>query len=334
MPKIRFSGVDFDAHPSDTILKCLREGGARLEHRCSAGVCQACAVRVVRGPQNSGAQTGLSQKQIDEGVVLSCQQKATDGLVLEEAAAVPTVDSVIVSSKEVSPGVLRILVRPEQRFDFQAGQFIHLIRPQDGVFRPYSIANLPGGGYLELHVQVLVGGELSPWLAKAEGQKVQVRGPYGACTYPTSRQERRTPLILAATGTGGAPLLGVLRQARASGHRGPVVFLHAARDAAGLYLSGELQAESSAIEEFRYAMSVTNKSRSPADRTESLPELLKKALVDVANTNNDNGPLSAPPPLVYLCGNEKLVQAMRRETHLSGISLDRIRADAFTASVA
>ena len=79
---------------------------------------------------------------------------------------------------------------------------------------------------------------MSQWLVSAAGQPVTVRGPFGECFY--FEQEPERPLLLAGTGTGLAPLLGVARAARAAGHRAPIHLYHGSPSPEGLYLWAEL----------------------------------------------------------------------------------------------
>jgi NAD(P)H-flavin reductase len=108
------------------------------------------------------------------------------------------------------------------------------VRPEDGLTRSYSLASLASDSLLELHVAVRPWGFMSRWLTTSIGQPVGLRGPFGECCYRPDN--RRRPLLLIGTGTGLAPLMGVLRDALTRGHSGPIRIYHGARNLDGLYL--------------------------------------------------------------------------------------------------
>jgi ferredoxin-NADP reductase len=82
----------------------------------------------------------------------------------------------------------------------------------DGLARAYSIASQPDAadGCVELHVRVLSSGRMSSWLGggQAVGERVSLRGPIGECFYLPGNPQQ--PLLLAGTGTGLAPLWGIV----------------------------------------------------------------------------------------------------------------------------
>ena len=77
--------------------------------------------------------------------------------------------------------------------------------------RSYSIASAPGGKRLELTVQRLDDGEVSPYLTDAlgVGDRVELRGPIGG--YFVWEPSMGGPLFLVAGGSGIVPLMAMLR---------------------------------------------------------------------------------------------------------------------------
>lgn len=80
--------------------------------------------------------------------------------------------------------------------------------------RAYSIASAPGTRGLELVVELLDDGEVSPWLAREAraGDELEVRGPIGG-NFVRDPDDPR-PLQLVAGGSGVVPGLGVLAHRR------------------------------------------------------------------------------------------------------------------------
>src|SRR5215831_16952340 len=77
--------------------------------------------------------------------------------------------------------------------------------------RSYSIASAPDGTRIELTVQRLVDGEVSPYLAEtlAAGDLLELRGPVGGWFVwdPASP----APVLLVAGGSGVVPLMAMVR---------------------------------------------------------------------------------------------------------------------------
>jgi ferredoxin-NADP reductase len=220
--------------------------------------------------------------------------------------------AVIVELTRLSDSVLRVGLKPAGPFEYHAGQFVTIFRA-DGLARSYSIASLPAEGMLELHVRVLANGRMSRWLADESpmGVEVQIQGPSGECFYLSGREAQ--PLLLAGTGTGLAPLLGVARDALLQGHRGPIHLVHAAANRHGLY-HHELLARLSADHGNLSVWQTTLDADGPLDKAVfgRFPSLAGYR--------------------VFLCGDPTLVQSLRKRAYLAGAAMNDIHADAFLPS--
>jgi ferredoxin-NADP reductase len=80
--------------------------------------------------------------------------------------------------------------------------------------RPYSLASAPEDPRLELTVQRMGDGEVSPWLAREAraGDRLEIRGPGGRSF--SWHVEDGGPLLLVAGGAGLVPLRAMLRHRR------------------------------------------------------------------------------------------------------------------------
>ncbi len=155
------------------------------------------------------------------GYFLACVARPEDDLAVNLGGEGLQRSRVAIRSVErLSPTVLRVLLDPESAFEYRTGQFLTLIR-DDGLARSYSLASLPGRDrHLELHVRVVEGGRMSGWLADEVRSRdlATVQGPSGDCFYVPGKATQE--IILAATGTGLAPLFGLVQDA-APGPRRP-----------------------------------------------------------------------------------------------------------------
>ncbi len=302
----------------ETVLDSLVRSGVEVPSSCRAGACQSCLVRAREGSVPAQARKGLRSGQIQAGEFLACQCPAAPDLVLERAGRRPEVPALVAEVEPLRGDVLRVWVEPLEPLGWKAGQFIHLIRP-DGLFRAYSISNTPESGRMELHVARLTGGAMSGWLACAVGEKVTLRGPLGECVYAPPSPE--TPLLLAGTGTGLSPLLGVLRDAMAQGHQGPIELLWGSPVSSRLYLLDELLELASSVPQLSVVVSALDNDAELAGLTETpLPDLF-------CTPDRPWRDLE-----VFLCGNAELVRTLKKKAYLAGATLARIHSDPFEAA--
>ena len=96
--------------------------------------------------------------------------------------------------------------------------------------RSYSIASPPEASGLELTVERLEDGEVSPYLTERlrTGDKIEIRGPIGGHFVWTADRARK-PLLLAAGGVGIVPLMCMLRHRRLTDGHVPAALLYSCR---------------------------------------------------------------------------------------------------------
>jgi NAD(P)H-flavin reductase len=199
---------------------------------------------------------------------------------------------------------------------FRAGQYVSIVRP-DGLARSYSIASLPEEGQLELHVRRIAGGRMSGWLHDEAhvGEQVSVVGPSGECFYVPGNPEQ--PMLVVGTGTGLAPLYGILRDALQHGHRGPIQLFHGALHAGGLYLIDELRRLVDRHSQLEYTPAVLNGSESDGMAVGSIDQVVLKRFPKLSGWRG------------FVCGDPSLVQMLKKKLFLSGMASRDIYADAF-----
>jgi ferredoxin-NADP reductase len=106
--------------------------------------------------------------------------------------------------------------------------------------RSYSIASAPEAGGVELTVERIDDGEVSPYLVDElrAGDQFEVRGPVGG--HFTWRVADGGPLLLVAGGSGLVPLMAMLRHRAARGSTAPTALLVSARTLDDLLYREEL----------------------------------------------------------------------------------------------
>jgi ferredoxin-NADP reductase len=125
----------------------------------------------------------------------------------------------------------------------RAGQHVDVrLTAEDGyqASRSYSIASAPELDALEITVEEVAEGELSPYLVEevAAGDQFEIRGPIGG--HFTWSVDERGPLLLVAGGSGLVPLMAMLRHRAARASMVPARLLVSARSADDLLYRDEL----------------------------------------------------------------------------------------------
>lgn len=302
-----------------TVLDALLADGVLLPHACRAGACGACVVRVRSGPVPPKAQLGLPRAWIARGCVYACQCRPEGDLVIEAPGEGLRAAGEIAESAPLSPSVARVRVRVPASFEAVRGQYVTLER--GGTARSFSIADraLDGAAAtLELHIRRIPGGALSPYLCDEArpGDPVSVTGPFGDCVYAGTSPD--APLVLAGTGTGLAPLWGILRDALDAGHRAPIWLFHGAASPAGLYLQEELAALAARREGLHYIATVLARGDGPHTLEEGPLDAVVARHVPKARGAR-----------AFVCGAPEVVQATKKKIFLAGAATRDISSDPF-----
>jgi len=124
-----------------------------------------------------------------------------------------------------------------------AGQHVDVkLTAEDGYSaqRSYSIASAPDDARLELTVQRIGDGEVSPYLTEVlePGDPLELRGPIGY--WFVWRPEQTAPLLLVAGGSGVVPLMAMVRAHAAAGSKVPLRLIYSVRTPADAIYAPEL----------------------------------------------------------------------------------------------
>jgi ferredoxin-NADP reductase len=127
----------------------------------------------------------------------------------------------------------------------EAGQHVDVkLTAPDGysAHRSYSIAAPPSGERIELTVQRVVDGEVSPYLVDEllPTDELEVRGPVGG--WFTWHAAETVSVVLVAGGSGIVPLMAMIRARARAGSTAPFTLVYSARGPADVYYEAELAA--------------------------------------------------------------------------------------------
>lgn len=314
MTTVAFEGNRCGVADGETLLDSLIRNGYDIPNGCRAGVCQACIMVADEGDIPAPAQKGLSAAQIALNHFLSCQCKPAQPVAVRRASRTGTqVQGRVLDKHWLSEQVLRLRIRA--KLDYIPGQYVTLWK-DDVVARSYSLASNPlQDDFIEVHIKHIPGGMFSCWAAREleEGDLLGVQGPLGQCIYMADPGQ---PLLLMAIGTGLAPLYGILRDALAKGHSGPVDLAVGAADPSAFYLVRELQQLAAANVNLNVHF-IAQRDGAGFATEGDIYQFCKQAWPDLKGTR------------VFLCGAESFVRKMRKQCFLGGASMADISADVF-----
>jgi len=199
--------------------------------------------------------------------------------------------------------------------------------------RSYSIASAPGGKRLELTVQRLDDGEVSPYLTQVleTGYPLELRGPIGGWFVwdPASTG----PVLLVAGGSGVVPLMSMIRTRDMTGSTAPFRLLYSVRTPEAAFYPAELarRAKARAGLDVSYVYTRTAPPGSPLPPGRISASVLAAAGVTFA------GPASAgysrdAPPAVFICGPTSFVEAAANLLLQAGHDSRMIKTERFGPS--
>ena len=187
--------------------------------------------------------------------------------------------------------------------------------------RSYSIASPPEVDALELTVDRLEDGEVSPFLTGRlqPGDTIQVRGPIGG-HFVWSASRGPTPLLLIGGGSGVVPLMCMLRHRQLSGSTVPIALLYSSRTRDDVIYHDELTALARSDPRFTLRMTLTRDSAPGwAGRIGRIDLPAVQVLLESLGREVDS----------FVCGPDGFVEAAAALLMQAGQPRDTIRTERF-----
>ncbi len=332
---IRIDGSDvaFACPDGETVLDAAARAGIELPYSCRKGVCGNCRAHLLDGRLVPGTEGGSHETGIrDANEHLLCRARPDSDLLIAprhwqrtDPGERKTLQAKVFRVQRPAPDVtvLQLRLPAGVRARFKAGQHLQVLLPA-GERRPYSMANAPhDNDNLQLHIRHEAGGRFSDGLLPTlqVGDTLSVELAHGDFWL---REDSERPLLLAAGGTGFAPIRSIVEH----------LIRQRSGRAARLYWGGRVPADLYAPEQLarwkttRPSLEVeTVLSRPPADgswtgRTGRLPAALLADLGEGSLADHE----------VYACGAPALVAALREVcTGPLGLPAGRFHSDAFVS---
>jgi NAD(P)H-flavin reductase/ferredoxin len=315
--------IDVEVGPAETLLQAALRDGLDFPHSCRVGGCGTCKCRLVAGRVRELTDFGyvLTRGEREQGVILACQSVPRGDVRIDVELAPPprAVRATIRAQRRLTHDIVQLDVEPEQALPFRDGQFVDLeLDALPGQRRSYSFAAPPRpGAPLSFFVRKVAGGAFTGAVhgGPLEGQGLTLHGPAGDFWL----RPGRAPLLLAAGGSGLAPILAMLEGGCDTDSDRPATLFFGARRQRDLYALDRIAALARAWRGGLDFVPVLSEEP-PGSSWRGLRGLVTETL-----------PARLPPATeAYLCGPPPMVDAMAERLHGLGLAAGQVRADRFT----
>lgn len=205
----------------------------------------------------------------------------------------------------------------------EAGQHVDVrLTAADGYStqRSYSLAAPDHGARVELTVQAVPGGEVSPFLVQdlAIGDPVELRGPVGGWFVWRPGQTQR--VLLLAGGSGVVPLMAMVRARHESGSPSPMRLVYSARAPADVLYADELREH--ADQDHGFEVTIVYTRTAPPGSTRAAARLDRDELAALAWPPADD-------VLTYVCGPTGFVDVIAATLVDAGYDEQAVRTERF-----
>jgi ferredoxin-NADP reductase len=206
-----------------------------------------------------------------------------------------------------TPTVKSFYLRPPAWAPFMAGQHIDVrLTAPDGyqAERSYSIGSAPDSEDIELVIERLASGEVSPFFHEAVivGDTIELRGPIGG--HFIWRVEDGGPLLLVGGGSGVVPLMSILRHRANRAATVPTALIYSVRQSNDIIFRQELIERAESDTGFHLFGRVTRGTPDSAS--------FGAGRIDAALVGQVLASLGGVPKRTYICGSNAFVDTASR----------------------
>ncbi|MFV3291401.1 benzoate 1,2-dioxygenase electron transfer component BenC [Pseudomonas sp. NY11955] len=318
-----------EASGHETVADAAYRQGINIPLDCRDGACGTCKCKAESGRYDLGdnfIEDALSEDEIAEGYVLTCQMRAESDCVIRIPASSQlckteqaSFEAAISDVRQLSASTIALSIKGDalSRLAFLPGQYVNLKVPGSEQSRAYSFSSLQKDGEVSFLIRNVPGGLMSSFLTNLAktGDSMSLAGPLGSFYLrPIQR-----PLLLLAGGTGLAPFTAMLEKIAEQGSEHPLHLIYGVTNDFDLVELDRLQALAARIPNFTYSACVANPDSQYPQKgyvTQHIePRHLNDGDVDV-----------------YLCGPPPMVEAVSQYVREQGITPANFYYEKFAAA--
>ena len=320
-----------DASADETVADAAYRQGINIPLDCRDGACGTCKCFAESGRYDLGEEyieDALSDDEVAQGYVLTCQMRAESDCVVRVPAASDvckteqaSFEAAISDVRVLSESTIALSIKGEAlaKLSFLPGQYVNLTVPGSDQTRAYSFSSLQKNGEVSFLIRNVPGGLMSNFLtglAKA-GDSMNLMGPLGSFYL----REIKRPLLLLAGGTGLAPFTAMLEKIAEQGSGHPLHLIYGVTNDSDLVEMQRLQDFAARIPNFTFSACVANPQSGYPKKGYVTQHIAPKHLND--------GDVD-----VYLCGPPPMVEAVSQYIREQGIAPANFYYEKFAASAA
>ncbi|MEW6206213.1 MAG: 2Fe-2S iron-sulfur cluster-binding protein [Pseudomonadota bacterium] len=314
------------------ILNSALSAGLGFPHNCRVGSCTQCKCKLKSGKVRELTDSSyvLSAEDLKAGMILACQSIPETDLEIEVELTsggdrLVETRGTIVGQKDLTHDIVELRVALDDPMPFKAGQYAEIRLEEFSLSRNYSFAMAPKGqeaNELVFHVRKVPGGKFTEWLFAANRQetRLSMSGPFGDFYLRPAEGEKPAPIVCVAGGSGMAPILSLLEQAKWAGETRDAVYLFGARTQRDLYADeeiGRIQQGWRGSLNFKQVLSEEPANSNWTGARGYVTDELDKLQLDW------------PEVQAYLCGPPAMIDAAIAKFSKLGVKPENIRYDKF-----
>lgn len=331
--EIRPQSVTLELSAGQTILEAALAHGVPYPHNCTVGTCGSCKTRLKQGRVTAVSDFGyvLSKQELEAGYILACQAVAQDESTVVEiadpAADMPPPKKTqgrIASTELLTHDIMKVVLELADPLAYLAGQYATLRTSDIPAGRHYSFADAPlrgGRSDVSFFIRKVPGGAFTEALFSGQllDRSMTVEAPYGGFYL----RPGNAPMVCIAGGSGLAPLISLLEDARKNRIRRRCVLLFGARTQADLYLLEQIAELGRAWPDQFVFVPVLSDEAADSDW-----EGARGMVTDYLATALDGA--AWPQAEAYLCGPPRMIDAGIERLVGLGMPIEAIHYDKFT----
>jgi len=314
-----------------SLLSTLIEEKIFIPSACGGkGTCGYCKVEVQDGggPILATELPFMSEEDLANHKRLSCQCKLKQDIKIhipEELFNVREYDAVVENIIDLTETIklLRFRLPEGAEISFKPGQYVQLKAPlyegnDEEVYRAYSIASSPSNKkFLELVIGYVSQGIATTYVHRhlEIGDPVYINGPFGDFYYQDNDRE----MVMAATGTGVAPILSLLNYMKENDIKRKARFYFGAKKPEDLFMLDYFKELEETMYDFKFIPSLSRVTEEDnwTGEVGRVDKAINKFLEDGDNKE------------AYLCGNAPMIDSVVQVLTSKGIPEELIYYDKF-----
>ena len=230
-----------------------------------------------------------------------------------------TISCQIVSLTSLTAHVFKVLLKPDEKVDFIAGQYLNFVMSDEDK-RPFSIASSPNSDLIELQIGAFVADSYPMQVieriksSQAEDKSVTIEMASGNAQL---RTESERPLLLLAGGTGFSYIKSMFEYLAEQKSQRHIMVYWGLRELAAAYELEETAAIIAKLPHAKFIPVIENASEKWQGKTGLVHQAVMHDIV------------SLEPYDIYLAGRFEMVGAVRSDFIKHGALQEHMFADAF-----